>query len=60
VNKLLAHIISKPPDAPSEGTKANLSSRLGAKDLMKLISMSSFFVSCRQTIEAELLDGLSL
>jgi hypothetical protein len=43
---------SKPPEAPSEGTKANLSKCLGTNFLMKEASKCLFLVSCRHTIEA--------
>jgi hypothetical protein len=43
---------SKPPKAPSEGIKANLSKRLGANFLMKEASKCLFLVSYRQTIKA--------
>ena len=44
-NKELFQAVRVPPEAPREGTKANLSKRLGQQVLMKARSIDIFFVS---------------
>jgi hypothetical protein len=51
----LFQIIINPPEAPVEGKTTYSSKRLGHHALIKAISKSSFFVSCKQITEQPLL-----
>ena len=52
----LFQTVRRPPDAPREGTKENLSNHLGQHVIIKERSINGFFVSGRQTMEQPLVE----